>query len=182
MRYLLPALFTVLLLGSGSTLAQQIDARASDVTGVTRLVSTEMRALHSPDYPGSHSTFRAEYEHDPPEEEQWVLSFYGFAEDTTDMSEARTVVVEADGQSLSPIQVESRTRQVDDLLLEIKRAVFTRPAFEQIATARSVVAITIGSYQFEAIYARREDMRLILDQVPRETPPTAENDEDSTGN
>lgn len=182
MRTLLLVLFTFLLFGSGSTAAQQITEKANDITGVTRLSSAEMRPLHSPNYPGTHATFRAEYEHDRQDEESWSLSFYGFAEDTTALSTATTVRVNANGQSLEPLRVESRTRQVGETLLEINRAVFTRPAFEQIATAQSLVTATIGPYQFEAIHARREDMRLILDRVPREGPPTASSEDDSSSN
>lgn len=159
----------------------QIKEEMSDVTDSKRLVSEDMRPLVDETYNGSHATFRAEYEHSSDGDATWTVSLYGFADDTTAMSEASRVHVDADGQSLEPLRVTSRTRHVGDSVLEIKRADFTRPAFERIATAEWVT-FSVGPAEFESTPPSRKDLRLILDQVSREGPPTASSEEDSSSN
>jgi hypothetical protein len=101
-----------------------------------------------------------------------VLSFYGFTDDTTQVSRTNQFVVQADGVRLEPIRLTSKTRALDDVLLEIKRAVFPRSGFEKIATARTV-RLTIGPAHFMSVHPRRKDMRLILDRVSPKGPRTA---------
>jgi hypothetical protein len=165
----------VLLLVSGFSHAQ-VTKDVSDVTGVTRIESEGMRSLYDKTYGGDHASFRAEYVNDPDEGTAWALSFYGFTKDTTQVSRVNQFVVQADGARLEPVRLESKTRTVNGSLLEIKRAVFTRSGFEQIATAQDVT-ISIGSTQFVAVHPRRKDMRLILDRVPsKQGPQTASTD------
>ena len=175
MRYIISFLLVGLFFGTGYTFAQ-VKKSVSDVTGIERLESKEMRSLYDKTYAGSHASFRAEYVKDPDKGSSWALSFYGFSDDTTAVSRTNTFLVQADGQQLKPIRLESKTRQVGSSLLEIKRAVFARPSFEKIATAQKVT-FSIGPAQFVAVHPRRKDMRLILDRVPsQQGPQTASND------
>lgn len=177
MRYALSLLLSLLLLGSTPALAQ-IEEKVSDVTGAERLVSQDMRELVSRSYPG-HGSFRAEYEKPPEGAAIWRLSFYGFVQDTTQMTAATEVRLTVDGQSITPERVVSKTRDLEKSILEIKEATFTRSAFEQIATAQEVTA-TIGSFQFDFTRPLRKDLRLILDRVPEgQGPETASSDESS---
>jgi hypothetical protein len=176
MRVFFSILLMGALLGTGSAHAQ-IEKDVSEVTGVKRLESESMRSLYDKTYAGSHASFRVEYAEDPDDEETtWSVRFYGFTKDTTQVSRTNQFLVKADGKQLTPIRIESKTRSVNNSLLEIKRAVFTRSGFEDIATAQNV-EITIGSAQFMAVRPRRKDMRLILDRVPdQKGPQTASND------
>jgi hypothetical protein len=177
MRYLLSLVLSLALLGSGPSLAQ-ITEEVSDVTGAKRLMSNEMRSLVTNSYPG-HGSFRAEYENPPENDPVWRLSFYGFAQDTTAMTAATNVRLTADGQTITPQRVVSKTRNLDDSILEIKHTTFTRSAFERIATAAEVTA-SIGPIQFEFTRPLREDLRLILNRVPEgQGPQTASSDESS---
>lgn len=178
MRFLVSVLSTVLvgaILGTGFTHAQ-IKKEVSEITSVERLESKSMRSLYDEAYAGTHASFRAEYAKDPEEGATWALTFYGFTKDTTQVSRTNQFLVKADGKQLQPIRLESKTRKISNSLMEIKRAVFTRSGFEQIATAQNV-RISIGSAQFTAVRPRRKDMRLILDRVPaKKRPQTASND------
>lgn len=170
MRYLLSVLLaSALLLGSGSVHAQ-IKHTESEISGAERWESTGMRALHDKQYAGHHASLRAQYVNHPEEGVSWVVSFYGFTTDTTQVSRSNEFVVAADGKNLEPIRLTSKTRSLDDMLLEIKRAVFTRSGFESIATAKTVT-ISIGSAQFQSIRPHRRDLRLILDRVPAQQGP-----------
>lgn len=175
MRYLLTTLLAgVLLLGTGFTKAQ-VTKNVSEVTGVERLESESMRPLHDENYAGNYASFRAEYVNDPDEGPSWVFVFYGFTEDTTQVSRTNQMLVQADGRQLEPVRLASKTRAVNEKLIEIKQAVFTRADFEALATARTVT-LSLGPAQFTAIHPRRKDLRLILDRVPgREAPQTASN-------
>lgn len=175
MRSVLSFLIVGALLGTSFSLAQ-VESEVSEVTGVERIESKSMTPLHSTSYQGSHASFRAAYENDPDEGTSWILSFYGFTDEKTEVSSVNQFVVQADGQQFEPTRLESKTRNVNDNLLEVKRAVFNRSAFEMIALAKNV-SISIGPAEFTAIRPRRKDMRLILDRVPAEnTPQTASND------
>lgn len=179
MRYALLFALSIALLATGPAQAQ-IKQEVSDATGTERLVSEEMQNLVTRTYPG-HASFRAEYEHRPEDDPIWRLSFYGFTNVETDMSAAETVQMQVDGQTITPLRVESNTRELDGSLLEIKHADFTRADFEQIATAERVAA-SIGPAQFELTRPTRADLRRILERVPEENgPPTASStDSDST--
>lgn len=177
MRYLLSLLLSLLLLG-GTPALGQIEEKDSNVTGAERLVSKDMRNLLSSSYPG-HGSFQAEYEKPPEESAIWRISFYGFAQDTTQMTAANEVRLTVDGQTITPERVVSKTRTLEKSILEVKEATFTRSAFKQIATAQEVAA-TIGSFQFEFTRPLRKDLRLILDRVPEgKGPQTASSDESS---
>lgn len=177
MRYILPITLAVLLLGVDPASAQ-IKQDTSAITGIDRLVSEDMRSLISASYPG-HTSFRAQYEHTPGEEPVWSVLFYGFADDTTDMSSATQVQFQADDQSLTARRVESRVRTLEQSVMEITEAIIDRSAFEQIATAEEVTA-TIGSSQFQFTRPLRADFRLILNRV-EEDPQTASTDEQADG-
>lgn len=167
------ALASVLLLPSSGW--AQIKKESSEVTGTTRLVSTDMRPLITESYPG-HASFRARYKQTAADS-TWQLSFYGFAKQSTDMSAATQVRVQADGQPVSTEEVHSNTRSMDGSILEIKHVTFSRSAYERIATADRVVA-SIGSDQFELTKPPRKDLRLILERVPEgEGAPTADTGE-----
>jgi len=154
----------------------QIERETSEVTGVERIESAGMRSLRVEQYEGSHASFRAAYVNDPDEGTAWELSFYGFTESPTQVSETNTFRVQVNGQSVEPTQLTSKTRQVDGTRLEIKRAVFSRSAFETIASAE-VVTLSIGAAQFTVPRPQRSDMRSILEEAPDPpTPRTASTD------
>jgi len=170
-----PLLLAGLLLAPGLA-AAQIETEVSEVTDVKRIESNGMRSLHVEQYEGAHASFRAAYVNDPDDGIAWTLSFYGFTEAPTPVSETNTFRVQADGRRFEPTQLTSKTREIDGTMLEIKRAVFSRSAFEAIATAESVT-FSIGSAQFTAPSFRRSDMRRILENVPTApTPRTASTD------
>lgn len=175
MRSFVSLVLVGILFGSSLTFAQ-VKEKVSEITGVQRVESEDMNPIYAEEYTGSHATLRAEYVNDPNDGTSWVLSFYGFADNPTEVSETNQFRVLADGQQFEPIRLESRTREINNSLIEIKRAAFTRAAFEDIAVAKDVT-ISIGPAEFLAIRPRREDMRLILDRVPaEEVPSTASND------
>jgi len=164
-----------LLLLAGPATAQ-VESEVNDLTGVKRIESADMRSLSVTQYEGSHASFRAAYVNDPDDGIAWEVSFYGFTDAATSVSETNAFRVQADGQSFEPTQLTSKTREVNGTMLEIKRAAFARSAFEAIATAESVT-FSIGSAQFTAPHTRRSDMRRILDEAPDEpTPRTASTD------
>lgn len=185
MRYFLPLILSLSLLGTGPVLAQ-VKTEVSEITGAERLVSKSMQNLVSESYPG-HGSFRAEYEKPPENDPIWRLTLFGFAKAETPMTTASDVRIQVDGpkirrmhgesKTISPRRIESRTRQLEDSILEIKEAIFTRDDFETIATAENVSAV-VGSFSFELTYPLRKDLRLILDRVPEgERPQTASSDD-----
>ena len=175
----LASLLLVGLVGAGPARAQ-IETEVSDVTGTKRIESSGMRSLHAPQYDGSHASFRAAYVNDPDEGTTWTLTVYGFTDTETPVGRANQFLVEADGQLFEPARLTSKTREVDGTLLEIKRAAFSRSAFAAIAGAQTVT-ISIGPTQFTAIYARRADLRRILDRVPNSTTPRTASTDSSGG-
>lgn len=178
MRYLLSVLVFGLLLAPFLGRAQ-ITKKVSEVTNTERFVSDDMRPLITESYPG-HASFRAEYERPADGAPSWILSFYGFAEEPTAMNEATRLRAQVDGQSITPTQLTSKVRRLDDSIIEIKHATFTRSDFQKIATAEDV-SVSIGSARFELTRPLREDLRLILDRIPaKATPQTASSDPDSS--
>jgi len=176
MRSFLALAVSLVLLGTGPVLAQ-IKKEVSEITGSTRLVSKSMRSLVSSSYPG-HASFRAEYENPPAKSPLWRLSFFGFAKQETAMTAASTLRLQVDGQPLSPLRVESRTRNLEDSILEIKEATVSRADFQQIATAQNVT-VTIGSLTFTMTRPLRNDLRLILNRVPKGKGPQTASTNDS---
>lgn len=178
MRYALCFVLSVALLATGGPVLAQITEEVSDITGAERLVSKDMRSLVSASYPG-HGSFRAEYENPPEEAPIWQLSLFGFADATTEMATTNEVNLTVDGQTITPTKVESRTRDLDNSIVEIKDLTLTRSAFEQIATAKNVT-VTVGSIRFEFTHPLRKDLRLILERVPKgKGPQTASSSDDS---
>lgn len=175
MRYVASLFLAFALLGTTASLAQ-IKTEVSEMTGVERIESKSMRSLDVKTYAGNHASFRAAYVNDPNNGISWVISFYGFAPEKTQVSRTNQFRVQADGQPFEPVRLESKTRSIDNSLLEIKRATFPRSAFEKIAHANNVT-ITIGGAQFLAIEPRRHDLRQILKEAPtnNNTPQTASN-------
>lgn len=175
LRSLLSFFLVTALFAPGLAFAQ-VESEVSEVTGVKRITSKSMRSLHDEQYGGSHASFRAEYVNDPDNGTSWILSFYGFTNEKTQVSSTNQFLVQADGQQFEPTRLESKTRQVNNSLIEVKRATFSRSTYEKIAEAQ-MVNISIGSAQFSAIKPRRNDMRLILNRVPNSNSPrTASND------
>ena len=179
LRGLVCFLLVGLLLGAAPALAQ-VETEVSDVTGVKRIESSGMRSLHVEQYDGAHASFRAAHVDDPDDGTAWTLTVYGFTETETSVSRANQFLVEADGQLFEPTRLTSKTRRVDGTLLEIKRATFSRSAFETIATAQTVT-LSIGSAQFTAIHSRRADLRRILERVPDSTTPRTASTDSSGG-
>lgn len=177
MRTLLSVAVVLFLLAPSSVLGQ-IEKKVSSVDESVRLVSTDMRPLVTATYPG-HASYRAEYEKPPEGEATWRLSFYGFTDDTTSMNAASEVRFQVDGQPVSPMEVASRTRSLNDQLVEIKRIDFSRSTFKQVATAEEVMA-SIGSFEFELTNPSRKDLRLIFERVPDDGagPPVTDNGSD----
>lgn len=175
MRYFISLLLAGALLGTSAAFAQ-ITTETSDVTGVERIESDGMRSLSVENYAGSHASFRAAYINDPDEGISWVLSFYGFTKEKTQVSSTNKFFIQADGQQFKPVRLESKTRNLDGTLIEIKKATLPRSAFEMVANAENV-KLSIGSAQFSAIKPRRQDLKLILNEVggdagPRQTAST----------
>lgn len=166
MRYLCTVLVASFLLAPDLGLAQ-LKTEVSELTNTKRLVSNDMRPLVTQSYPG-HASFRAECERPAEGSATWKLSFYGFADAPTSMNEATSVRLQVDGQPVTATRVTSKTRSLDDSIVEIKHAIFTRSAYEQIATADDVI-VSIGSARFELTRPLREDLRLLLDRVPAES-------------
>lgn len=175
MRYFISLLLVGALLGPGAAFAQ-ITTETSDVTGETRIESDGMRSLSVENYAGSHASFRAAYVNDPDKGISWVLSFYGFTKKKTQVSRTNKFRIQADGQQLKPVRLESKTRSLDGSLIEIKQATIPRSAFEMVANAENVT-FSIGSAQFSAIKPRRQDLKLILNEVGGNAgpPQTADN-------
>lgn len=172
----LTAFALVLALLSSGNLRAQVKMETSEFTDAKRLVSKSLRSLTSTDYPG-HGSFRAEYEVRPKRDTTWRLSLFGFATDTTRMSDASVVRFRTDGDSLTSRRVSSSTRSLDERVVEVKHVVLTRSDFQKLATAANVEA-TIGPFQFTLTQPQREDLRRITRRVPlpSETTPVASED------
>ncbi|PSQ96720.1 MAG: hypothetical protein BRD55_05445 [Bacteroidetes bacterium SW_9_63_38] len=174
MRYLTSLVLAFALL-AGSASVAQITTETSGLTDVKRIESESMRSLNVKSYSGSSASYRAAYINDPNDGISWVISFYGYTKEKTQVSSSNQFRVVADGEPYEPVRLESKSRSIDGTLLEIKRATFPRAAFEKIAHA-GTVTFSIGGAQFEAIPPQRRDMRQVLEKVPSNaTPQTASN-------
>ena len=178
MRYILPLVLSLVLLSPTGTALAQIQEKVSDITGAERLVSESMHPLVTRAYPG-HGSFRAEYVNHPEKGNIWRLSFFGFAKDTTKMATTSDVRMQVDGQMITPLRVTSKIRPLENSILEVKEATFSRSDFQKIATAADVTGF-IGKARFEFTRPLRKDLRLILNRVPKgkgpQTASTAESD------
>lgn len=175
----LPSLFLIAFLLAPLAAFAQVKDEVSDVTGVRRIVSEELRDVTIETYAGNDAAIAAEFESDPDDDDTtWVLAFYGFAESTTGMATASQVSLSVDGRPVQPLRVEGRVRRLDGSVVEIKKAYFTRPVFDRIGRATDVTA-SVGSATFDISKSARQDMRIILDMIaPERTRRTAS----STGN
>jgi len=173
---LLPLSFGLVMPASG-----QIKDEVSDITGDRRVMSKNLRDITIQQYPGNDAGMLAKYEQDSDSDETtWSIVFYGFADSTTTVTAVDQITVEADGQQVQPLNVESKLRRMDDgTVVEIKTAFFSRSIFDRIARANSMT-ISIGAATFTASKRARRDMRRILDTVPPANPrPTASSDGES---
>jgi hypothetical protein len=141
----------------------EVTDRVSDVTGVRRIASADLRPL-SGSYAGSHAAFRAVYENAPDGGAAWTLTVFGYAPDTTAMGRADSAQLRADGVAVEPLRVASKIRRMDDVVVEVKQITVPRPAFARLARADRVV-LSIGPSQFAPSRVLRTDLRLILDRV-----------------
>lgn len=175
MRHVTALVLAFALIG-GVDLQAQIKTETSQFTDTKRLVSKSLRSLNSTDYPG-HGSFRAEYEVRPKRDTTWRLSLFGFAKDTTRMSEASVVRFQADSSRFTSRRVSSSTRLLEARVVEVKHVILTRGDFEKLATAANVEA-TIGPFEFTLTRPQREDLRRITRRVPppQETAPVASDD------
>lgn len=161
-------LFFVSLLIAPLVADAQVQERVSDITGVERFVSEDLRDVDLHSYLGDDIAFRAEHERNPMSgEEAWKLTFYGFANSSTDFSSASRVLVWIDGQRIRANDAESRTRRMDDSVMETVTAYFSPSQFERMANAEQL-EFTIGSAEFDLSFAQRADMRSIMDMVANE--------------
>lgn len=171
----LPLALLLLLppLATGQTF--QVATSIDSLTGVRRIASTDLRPLPTRSYAGSHAAFRAVYENDPDEGDRWELVLFGYASDTTDVSQATQVRLRTDSTQLAPNRIVSRSRAMQETLLEVNRLVLTRDQFEQVARTDSLT-IAIGTARFDVSHVLRTDMRLILDRVSSAPPPQRASD------
>jgi hypothetical protein len=164
LRYAFSTLLVLVLVG-GPALAQVTD-EVSSYTKVRRVKSAELKDIAIKKYPGNDAALMAEYESDPEAgETTWALSFYGFASEPTSVSSAQEVIIVADGSPVQPLRVESKSRSIDGDIIEIKKAYFSRPIFQRLASAETM-KVTIGAAVFEVSPRAREDMQTILDKIP----------------
>lgn len=172
MRLLLSVPLALLLLLPGPVMAQtfQVATTVDSVTGVRRIASTDLRPLPTRSYAGSHAAFRAVHESTSDAETRWELVLFGYAPDTTDVSRATEVRLRTDSTQLVPNRIVSRSRAMQETLLEVKRLILTREQFERAARTDSLT-ITIGTARFDVSHVLRTDLRLILDRVSSSPPP-----------
>ena len=144
----------------------QVTDEVSSYTDVRRVKSSELKDIAIKKYPGNDAAMMAEYESNPnADEDVWALSFYGFTAEPTSVSNAQDVLIVVDGSPVQPLRVESKSRSIEGDMIEIKKAFFSRPIFQRIATAETM-KVTIGAAVFEVSKRARNDMRLILDKIP----------------
>ncbi|PEN12639.1 hypothetical protein CRI94_14080 [Longibacter salinarum] len=157
------ALLTLLI--AGPAVAQVTD-EVSSYTKVRRVKSAELKDIDIKKYPGNDAALMAEFESDPESSEStWALSFYGFTAEPTSMSSAQEIIIVVDGSPVQPLRIESKSRSIDGDIIEIKKAFFSRPIFQRLASAEAM-KVTIGAAVFEVPKRAREDMQTILDKIP----------------
>jgi hypothetical protein len=156
----------------------QVEKEVSDVTGTVRLESAEMTTLYVEQYAGNYARSRAGYVKKSESDPVWSITFYGFASDTTEFSAATQVRLQADGQPLAPIRVESSTRPLNGSILEVKRTIIPRSTFEGLATA-DTARVQVGATRFRLTANLQSDMQAVLKQVDAvQGPSTASNEDD----
>ena len=156
------AVLVLAMLLTAPVATAQIQERVSDITGMQRVVSDDLRDVSVQNYEGDDMAYKVEYAYNPnTDSATWQLVFYGFAPRPTDMSAADRVLVWIDSQRVQSQDAESRMRRMDDTVLEMQTATFSPSIFERIAQAESV-ELTIGSAEFALSYSQRADMRAAL--------------------
>ena len=169
-RSLLLGLLVALLPPVTAAQSFEVTDRVSDATGVRRIASADLRPLPGGTYPGSHAAFRAVYEKGPDEDATWTLTVFGYTADTTALSQATTVRLQADAAPIEPQRVESKVRRLNEASrVEIVQIALSRSAFASVARADRVI-LSIGPAQFSIRRVLRTDLRLILDRVSAGSP------------
>jgi len=162
-RFLVSTAFAALLVAAPAI--AQVTDEVSSYTDTRRVKSAELKDITIKKYPGNDAAMMAEYESASEGDDVWALSFYGFAAEPTSMSDAQDILIVADGSPVQPLRVTSKSRSIDGDIIEIKKAFFSRPIFQRLASAQTM-KVTIGSAVFEVSERSRKDMQLILDKIP----------------
>lgn len=137
----------------------------NDTTGADRIASTSLQNTTEIRYSGTDVAYKAEYTRAPDVSDgTWVLSFYGFTTEPTDLSEPQRMLIWIDGQRHDVVDTETRTRNLGGETLEIRSVTLTSTLFRGIAEARRV-EVTIGDVEFDMPHADRADMREIVERV-----------------
>lgn len=152
-------LFFAALLWAPVSMAQ-ITEDISDVTGEYRISSDSMNDLWIDSYAGDYGAYIARYVSNPVTgSDQWMLILYGFTDEETTLSTSNDVTVEINGSTLRPLEVNTRTRALDDNeIMEVKETHFSQSVFQRIANADEV-RITVGNESFQL--PERPDMQLV---------------------
>jgi polyisoprenoid-binding protein YceI len=145
--------------------ASRLTDKRSAMTDTRQIASANLRTITARQYAGRSAHLRAEARLPSGGAPEWILAFYGFADQPTGMSSAQTITVRADGQTIDPRQVEGTTRTLDDgTAVEISRLYFSRASFAALGEALTVTT-RIGSARFSADWQARRDLRLILEEA-----------------
>lgn len=151
--------------------AAQITEETSDITGEYRVSSEEMNDLWIDTYAGNYGAYMARYVSDSTTDtEQWMITLYGFADDETGMARVDNVYLQVDGRQFQPLEVTTRTRQLDNEIMEVVETNYTASIFTRIANA-SDVRVDVGDAAFQL--RNREDMRMIVQTVSSPSSQTA---------
>ncbi|MGM0704859.1 MAG: hypothetical protein ACQETP_02970 [Bacteroidota bacterium] len=171
----------VVLLGAPEATAQ-VQHETSDITGQERVSSTGLRDADVQNYAGDDIAYKAEYVYQPETtEESWRLTFYGFTDQRTGMTQTDRALVWIDGQRRRISEVTARARRIDDGVLEIQTATMSASTFRRIATGETV-QFTIGSAEFDLLYEDRADMRAVLEEANEIASPGTQRQRADNGN
>ena len=162
---LLLSVCAAVLFGRPESAQAQVEHTTNDITGADRIASTSLQNTTMVRYSGTDIAYRAEYTR-PPDASAgtWVLNFYGFTAEPTDLSEPQRVLIWVDGQRHDVVNTEARTRDLEGEILEIQLATLQASLFQGIAEADEV-EVTIGDVEFDMSYADRADMREVVERV-----------------
>jgi hypothetical protein len=163
--FLLLFVCAAILFGRPASTQAQVEHTINDITGADRIASTSLQNTTVVRYSGTDIAYKAEYTR-PPDTSAgtWVLNFYGFTAEPTDLSEPHRVLIWVDGQRHDVVNTEARLRDLEGEILEIQLATLQAPLFQGIAEADEV-EVTIGDVEFDIPYADRADMREIVERV-----------------
>lgn len=156
--------------------ANRLDTTRNEVTGTRRVESTDLRALSSSQYTGSRTGLHTAVRRSD-EQQEWIVSLYGFAEQPTGLAETKGVVLRADGQSMEPRRTTGSTRELDDgTIVEILEMQFSRSGYETLAKTLTA-SVSVGPASFPLAWKARADLRLLLNRTPvDETKPVSSRD------